>query len=145
MTRCPACGNRYDREIVLCRCGHWDGALRNLIDYEVTERVRLEREQDERLRRLRNQETTAERISRLYGQYVREPEPWGPDRLANPPGARTWHDWRRLGLARDCTRLDGHLSGCRRVSESVENRPLPSSPDVDRWVIVVEATVDARG
>lgn len=129
-------------------------------------------EQDEQLRRLRGEETVTERIERLragLNDYRYDPGPAykyraGPGpiqaeqvrRLAEQmrarerqtetrrgPQARTWHDWRSPGLRRDCTRLDGHEGGCRRVAESVENRPYPSSPDVPRYVIVVEAKVGA--
>lgn len=91
--------------------------------------------QNEQIRRMRGMETAAERIARLradLGDYQ--------SRL----GHRVWHDWRSPGLRNDCTRLDGHPAGCRRVSESIENRPLPASPDVPRYVIVVEAMVSAR-
>ncbi len=111
----------------------------NLMDDEEFARwLNGVREQNDQINRLRGMETVSERLERLR----REVDPNGTMRGAGQH--RTWHDWRSPGLRNDCTLLDGHERGCRRVSESLENRPFPSSPDVDRWVIVVEAMVGAR-
>lgn len=87
------------------------------------------REQDAQMRRLRGMETATERLERL-----RTIDEAAREHLRDV----TWHDWRSPGLRRDCTRLDGHVGACRRVSESLVERGARGT------VILVEARVGAR-
>lgn len=123
----------------------------NMSAAEFERWLRAVSEQDDQLRRargMREAESVTERLNRLRAGLDDYRSGLGPiqaEQLRRAQqrgsGGRTWHDWRSPGLRNDCTRLDGHTGSCRRVRESVENRPLRSG--ADRYVIVVEAKVGA--